>query len=106
MKIPRNQISEKDFDKLPDTLGSQFRKTNLKTEVCSCSGSLSVAMLWIKEVEVAKSVDDLMTSQSIGGNAFPNSDMLDAKIASALRRIISNQYSRKRIHVEERETQG
>ena len=27
------------------------------------------AMLWIKEVQVAESVDDLMTSQSIGGNA-------------------------------------
>ena len=42
-----------------------------------------------------KSVDDLITSQSIGGFVFPNFEMLDAKIASALKRIISNQYFRK-----------
>ena len=41
-------------------------------------------MLWIKEVEMVDSVDDLNTSQSIGGRRLPNFEMLDAKIASAL----------------------
>ena len=57
-------------------------------------------MLWIKEVEVAKSVDDLMRSQSNEGHVFPDFEMLDAKIASALKRIITNQYFRRRINVE------
>ena len=35
--------------------------------------------LWIKEVEIAKSVD--MTSQSIEGQDFTGFEMLDAKIA-------------------------
>ena len=39
-------------------------------------------MMWIKEVEVAKSVDVLMTSQSVEGHVFPDFEMLDAKIAS------------------------
>ena len=34
-------------------------------------------MLWTKEVEVAKSVDDFVTSQSIEGHEFPDSEMLD-----------------------------
>ena len=58
---PRNQISEHEF----------------QTEVCSCSHFPTEAMLWIKEVEVAKSVDDVMTSQSIDGRRFPILWMLD-----------------------------
>ena len=44
-------------------------------------------MLWIKEVEITKS--DPMTSQSIEGRDFTDSQMLDAKISSAVKRIIS-----------------
>ena len=43
-------------------------------------------------MEVAKSVDDLMTSQSIERHAFLDFEILDAKIASPLKRIITNQY--------------
>ena len=43
-------------------------------------------MLWIKEVEMFESVEDLETSQSIGGPRFPNFEMLDGKIASALKK--------------------
>ena len=45
-------------------------------------------MLWIKEVEMVDSVDNLKTSRSIGGHSFPNFEMLDAKITSALKKII------------------
>ena len=62
-------------------------------------------MLWIKEVEVAKWVDDLMTSQSIEGRFFDDFEMLDAKIASALKEIISNQHFRRRVSVEEHTAQ-
>ena len=48
-------------------------------------------MLWIKEVEVAKSVDKLMTSQSTEGYVVSKIEMLGAKIASALERVISIQ---------------
>ena len=47
-------------------------------------------MSWINEVEMAGSIDDLMTSQSIKGESFPDFEMLDARIASALRKIISS----------------
>ena len=75
--IPRNQISELHFYKFPGTAGFQCWKADFKTEVCSCSGCPTLAMLWTKEVEVAKSVDDFVTSQSIEGHEFPDSEMLD-----------------------------
>ena len=49
-------------------------------------------MLWIKDLEIPKSVDDHMTSQSLEARDFTDFEMLDAKIASALKRIISNQH--------------
>ena len=47
-------------------------------------------MLWIKEVELVDSVDDLKSSCSVKGIHMPNFEVLDAKIASALNKIIHN----------------
>ena len=52
-------------------------------------------MHWIKEVEMADSVDDLMSSSSIRGIQMPNIEVLDARIASALNRIIHNSQFKK-----------
>ena len=89
------------FDIFPETLDIQCCKTNFTTEVCSCSGCSTGAVLWIIEVDVAKSVDDLMTSQAIEGHALVDFEMLAAKIASALKRIITNQKFRRRANVQE-----
>ena len=45
-------------------------------------------MLWIKEVDMVGSLDELKSSRSVSGKNFPNFGMLDAKIASALNKII------------------
>ena len=45
----------------------QSWKLNFRTEVCMQTAELQVTMLWIKEVEVAKSIDELVTSRSITG---------------------------------------
>ena len=47
-------------------------------------------MLWIKEEEMVESVDDLKSPSSIGGIQTPDFEVIDAKIASALNRIIHN----------------
>ena len=48
-------------------------------------------MLWIEEVEMVNSVDDLKSSCSIQGIApVPDFEVLDARIASALNKIIQN----------------
>ena len=59
-------------------------KIRLKTEVCTCSQFPTEAMLWIKEVEMVDSVDDLKSSCSVRGIRMPDFEVLDAMIASAL----------------------
>ena len=56
----------------------------------------SEAMLWIKEVEMVDSLDELKSSPSVAGKKFPNFEMLDAKIASALNKIIQNSHFKKK----------
>ena len=64
-------------------------------------------MSWIKEVEMVDSVHDLKTSRSISGffSLFPNFEMLDARIASALNKIIQNSYYKKKVSLEEQKAQ-
>ena len=63
-------------------------------------------MLWIKEVEMATSVGDLKSSRSIqGSNPFPDLELLDARIASSLNKIIQNSYFKKKVSLEEQKAQ-
>ena len=64
-------------------------------------------MLWIKEVEIAKSIDELMTSRSIMGKDFPVFDMLDAMKAQASKKLLNTQshFPKKRVSVEEQRAQ-
>ena len=65
-------------------------KVSFKTAVCANTPCPTLTMSWLREVEAANSVDDLVTSKSIEGRDFPDFAKLDAKIASTLRKIISN----------------
>ena len=100
----RLQISDLHFDKFPTPTTFAW-KIKFKTEVCSCSQFPKEAMLWIKEVEMVDSVDDLMSSSSIRGIQMPNFEVLDARIASALNRIIHNSHFKRRISLEEQKDQ-
>ena len=62
-------------------------------------------MLWIKEVEMVDPVNDLETSQSIGGHRFPDFEMLDAKLAFAVKKIITKPYFKKRANPEMQKAQ-
>ena len=56
-------------------------------------------------MEMVESVDDLKTLQSMGRRRLQNFEMLDAKIASALKKIIMNPYFKKRVSLEEQKAQ-
>ena len=60
-------------------------------------------MLWIEEVELVDSVDDLKSSCSVRG--MPNFEVLDAEIASALNRIIHNTQFKRKVSLEELKAQ-
>ena len=62
-------------------------------------------MLWIKDVEMVDSVDDLKSSSSVKGIRMPNFGVLDVKIASALNRIIHNTRFKKKVSLEKPKAQ-
>ena len=97
----RLQISDLHFDKFPTPATFACWKIRFKTEVCTCSQFPTEALLWIKEVEMVDSVDDLRSSSSFRCISMPNFEVLDAKIASALNRIIHNSHFKRRISLEE-----
>ena len=80
-------------------------KIRFKTEVCTCSQFPTEAMQWIKEVELVDSVDELRSSLSTRGISMPNFEVLDARIASALNKIIHNSQFKRRISLEEQKSQ-
>ena len=65
----RLQISDLHFDKFRTPATFACWKIRFKVEVCICSHFLAEAMLWIQEVEMVDSVNDLMCSSSIRGNS-------------------------------------
>ena len=81
-------------------------ENKIQDQVCQCSDLPSEVMLWIKEVEMVDSLEDLKKSSlSIKGENFPNFEMLDARIPSALNRIIQNSNFKKNVSLEEQKTQ-
>ena len=62
-------------------------------------------MQWIKEVELVDSVDELRSSSSTRGISMTNFEILDARIASALNKIIHNSHFRRKISLEEQKAQ-
>ena len=73
MDYTRFPISEMHLGKFPDSMEFQSWKVKFKTEVCSKVAYPYLTMHWIKEVEIAKSIDELMTTRSITGRTdlFP-----------------------------------
>ena len=101
----RLQISDLHFDKFPTPATFACLKIRFKIEVCTCSQIPTEAMLWIKEVELVDLVDDLKSSRSVRGTHGPNFEVLDARIASALNRIIQNTRFKKKVSLAEMKAQ-
>ena len=89
----RLQISEPHFDKFPNPTTLVCWKIRFKTEVCTCSQFPTEAVLWIKEVDMV---------ESVRGTQGPDFEVLDAKIASALNRIIQNTRFKKKVSLEDK----
>ena len=56
-------------------------------------------------MELVDSVDDLKSSSSVRGIQMTNFEVLDAKIASALNRIIHDSLFKRRVSLEEQKAQ-
>ena len=91
----RFQISDHFFDKFPTPATFACWKIKFKTEVCTCSQFPTEAMQWIKEVDLIDSVDELRCSSSSREISKPKFEVIDARIASALNKIIQNSQFKK-----------
>ena len=56
-------------------------------------------------MEMVDSLVELKSSRSVYGKDFPNFEMLEAKIASALNKIIQNSQFKKKVCLEEQKAQ-
>ena len=92
--------------KFPDHTEFQSWIVNFRTEVCSKANNPTLALQWIKEIEAAKSLNDLITPTSITSKDFPDSEELDLMMAATLKRCYDKQtHFRKKISVEEQRAQ-
>ena len=92
--------------KFPNSLEFQSWKVNFKTEGCAKPAFPHITMHWIKEVGSAMLTRHLMTGRSIAGRTdCSDYDMLDAIIASALKKLLTHVHFRKRESVEEQRAQ-
>ena len=105
--LSRYPISELHLGKFPDSMKFRSWKVNCKTQVCSKTADPHHTMHWIKRVEIAKTIDELMTSRSVlERHHFKDCDMLDAVVASALKRLLDKHiHFLKRMSVEEQRAQ-
>ena len=101
----RLQIWDLHFDKFPTPATFACWKIRFKTKVCTRSQFPTEAMQWIKEVELVDSVDELKSSSSIRGISMPNFEVLDARIASALNKIIHNSHFKRKVSLEQQKAQ-
>ena len=101
----RLQSSDLQFDKFPTPATFACWKIRFTTKVCTCSPFSTEAMQLVKEVEMVDLVYDLKSSSSIRGISMPNFEVLDARIASALNKIIHNSHFERRISLEEQKAQ-
>ena len=90
---------------IPQSSNICLLEERFKTEVCICEQFPTEAILWNKEVEMVESVDDLKTSSSTRGIRMPDFEVLDARIASALNKIIHNSHFKRRISLQEEKAQ-
>ena len=61
--------------------------------------------IWIKEGEIVDSVNGFKSASSVRGIRMPDFEVLDARIASALNRIIHTSHFKRRISMEEQKAQ-
>ena len=101
----RLQISDPHFDKFPTSATFGSWKKKFKTDVRTCLQFPTEAVLWVKEVVMVESMDDLKSLCSGKGIRMPDFEVLDARIASALNRIIHTTRFKRKVSLQEQKAQ-
>ena len=75
-----------EFEKLQNSNTFVICKMNFKSEVCSSSSYPIEAKVWINEIDSDRNMNELKSSSTILGRMIPDFEVLDSKIASALKK--------------------
>ena len=70
---------------------------NFKSEVCSSSSFSTEAMVWINDVASARHTDEIKSSSSVLGRKIPDLEVLDSKLESALKSLLTADFKRTRL---------
>ena len=89
VEFPHNSMVGQQRQQISELQSFVCWKIRFKDQVTTCFDFPSDAMLWIKEVEMVDSLEELKLERSVSGKNFPNFET-DEKIASALNKIIQN----------------
>ena len=90
----KKEADKIEFEKFPNWNQFVIWKTNFKSAVCSSSSCSTEAMGWIKEIGSARNMDELKSSSSTLGPMLPDIEVLDSKIASALKKLLTADFKR------------
>ena len=88
MTIPSCPSSEMHLGKFSDHTEFQSWIVKFRTDVRSKAKHPTVALQWIKEIETAKSLDDLVTLKSITRKDFPDYEELDLMMAHSIEAVL------------------
>ena len=108
MTIPSYLSLEMHLGKFPDRTEFQCWRVNFRIEVCSEAKNPCLALQWVKEIETAKSLDDLITPKSITGKNSPDCHEMALMVAAALKKCYDNHshtHFREKTSVEEQRAQ-
>ena len=89
-----------EFEKIPTPSTFGCWQLDFRTEVYRGSCHPSVAMSWIRAIEAAKTFDDLK-NVSIAGYQFSNFETLYAKVATAMKKILTLTHFKRKVFSEE-----
>ena len=62
---------------------------DFKSDVCFSSCFPTGGMVWINEIDSARNMDDFNSSNAILGRMIPDFEVLDSKIASVLKKLLT-----------------
>ena len=65
-----------------------------ESDVCSSLGFPTEALVWINEIDSARIMDEFKSSSSIVERRLPDFEVLDSKLASALRKLLTADFKR------------
>ena len=102
--VPKKEEAEKhEFEKFPNPNSFVVLKINFTSAFAPHFPS--EAATWINDIDSARNIDELKSSNSILRRMLPDFEELDSEIASALKKLLTADFKQRRVYMEEEKVQ-